>query len=153
MSIKLIECNPQYYQNCIKELWNSDLGKKYFKDLEDTKNIFERIVIKEKLLIALDNEKFIGFISYSENGMFNLFPYVHLFIIAENIRNKGYGTKVLDIFEDTIRKKFSKIFLLVGDFNSRAKMFYENRDYVNIGSIPKLYRESITEQLLMKVFK
>jgi ribosomal protein S18 acetylase RimI-like enzyme len=153
MSIKFVECNPDYYQMCIKELWNSELGKAYFKDLEDTKNIFEKIVKKEKLLIALDKDEFIGFVCYSENGMFNGFPYIHFFVIAENIRSKGYGTKMLDIYEDIIRKDFSRVFLLVGDFNSKAKTFYEKKDYLHVGDIPKLYRETIIEQLMMKVLK
>ncbi len=153
MNLQLIESNDLYYQLCIRELWNSDLGKTYFKNVEDTKKTLDRIVGKEKLLIAVDDGQFIGFISYSEAGMFSGFPYIQLFVIAENVRNKGYGNKVLDVFENAMRISSSKVFLLVGDFNSKAQSFYEKRGYLKVGSIPNFHKEAVTEHLMMKVLK
>ena len=38
----------------------------------------------------------------------------------------------------------------VADFNPEAKRFYEKNDYRQVGEIPGLYREGITEYIMMK---
>ena len=40
---------------------------------------------------------------------------------------------------------------LVADFNPDAKILYEKIGYMEIGIIPGLYREGITEYLMMKL--
>jgi len=43
-----------------------------------------------------------------------------------------------------------KLFLVVADFNPNAKGFYESMGYHQVGEIPGLYREGITEYIMMK---
>ena len=38
----------------------------------------------------------------------------------------------------------------VADFNPEAKRFYEKNGYRQVGEIPGLYREGITEYIMMK---
>jgi ribosomal protein S18 acetylase RimI-like enzyme len=42
------------------------------------------------------------------------------------------------------------LFLVVADFNPDAKILYEKIGYIQVGTIPSLYREGITEHLMMK---
>lgn len=44
----------------------------------------------------------------------------------------------------------SKIFLVVADFNPKGKEFYVKNGYIQVGRIKSLYREGITENLMMK---
>ncbi len=152
MSIRFVRSDETYYRSCLWELWNSELGKTYFKDINETKKTFDKIVSGENLLIAVDDDRFVGFICYSETGTFNTFPFIHLFVIAEALRGRGYGGEVLDAIESDVRKN-GRVFLLVGDFNRRAQAFYEKRGYVKVGSIPQLYDKNVTEHLMMKVLK
>lgn len=48
-------------------------------------------------------------------------------------------------------KNYTKVFLVVADFNPEAKILYINVGYTEVGAIPNLYREGITEYLMMKV--
>jgi ribosomal protein S18 acetylase RimI-like enzyme len=56
----------------------------------------------------------------------------------------------LQFFEDICFKDYTKLFLVVADFNPDAKMLYEKVGYVEVGTIPSLYRAGITENLMMK---
>ncbi len=153
MNLELIKGKKKYFKECVNALFDSKLGETYFKNREEAETSLQRIVRNEKWLIAIDDKTtFIGFICYHEKGVFNGFPYVHLFIIAKDVRNRGYGKNVLDTFEKTIKKTGRKLFLLVGDFNSPAKRFYEKQGYSQVGAIPGLYRNGVTECLMMKTF-
>jgi ribosomal protein S18 acetylase RimI-like enzyme len=44
----------------------------------------------------------------------------------------------------------SKVFLVVADFNPEAKRLYERMGYRQVGAIPGLYRDGVTEYLMMK---
>lgn len=76
------------------------------------------------VLIAINEENIVlGFIWVILNGIFHSFPYLH-----DN----------------------SKLFLVVADFNPRAKNLYKSIGYKEIGSIPDLYKKGVTEFLMMK---
>jgi ribosomal protein S18 acetylase RimI-like enzyme len=42
------------------------------------------------------------------------------------------------------------VFLVVADFNPEAKRLYESLGYRQVGVIPGLYKEGVSEQLMMK---
>jgi len=43
-----------------------------------------------------------------------------------------------------------KIFLVVADFNPKARHFYERLGYQQTGELPSLYRNGVTEYLMIK---
>jgi len=47
-------------------------------------------------------------------------------------------------------KDISKLFLVVGDFNLRAKKLYKKIGYSEIGDIPNLYKYGITKCVMIK---
>lgn len=149
MNIKLEKSNLKYINACADALKNSSLGQYYFSNdnsaLEAVKEGFEQ----KTLYIALKDDDFIGFLYYIPFGAFHGYPYIHLFVIKEDFRKKGIGKIVLEKFEEMIFKHVDKIFLVVADFNIQAKRFYENNGYTQVETIPGLYREGITEYLMM----
>jgi len=57
---------------------------------------------------------------------------------------------LLKYVERVYFQEYSKLFLVVSDFNPDAKRLYSEIGYSVIGDIPDLYREGITECLMMK---
>ena len=84
------------------------------------------------------------------NGAFYKFPYVLNIAIKKDLRGKGIGKKLLSFFEDKGFERASKLFLLVSDFNVRAKKFYQDMGYQEVGLIPDLIREGVGEYIMMK---
>jgi ribosomal protein S18 acetylase RimI-like enzyme len=85
-----------------------------------------------------------------ENGAFHSFPYLHIIAVKEEFRGLGVGKDFLNYIERTCN--CSKLFLVVADFNPDAKRFYINNGFTEIGCIPNLYKNDITECLMMKEF-
>jgi ribosomal protein S18 acetylase RimI-like enzyme len=56
----------------------------------------------------------------------------------------------MEYFEKVVSEGCSKVFLVVADFNPRAKQLYQRIGYKEVGKIPNLYKNGITEYLMMK---
>lgn len=154
MEIKVVKASKDYINDCEEALVNSELGKRYFSEIGSARKVLEKGFDKEEIYIAIDaNQNCVGFIWFVLNGMFQSFPYLHIIAVKENNRNHGIGKRLLKFFENTCFDHFTKLFLVVADFNLNAKKLYERIGYIEIGSIPNLYREGITECLMMKVRK
>ncbi|WP_309245163.1 GNAT family N-acetyltransferase [Clostridium sp. CF012] len=104
------------------------------------------------MYVALDiNHNCKGFIWFILEGAFHSFPYLHIIAVKKENRKLGIGKKLLEFLEDICFIDYTKLFLVFADFNIGAKMLYESIGYIEIGIIPSLYREGITEDLMMKL--
>jgi len=152
MKTSVIKGSMDYLGDCEQALVNSKLGRIYFNKSESAKKALEKGFSEDKIYVALDdNKNCVGFIWFALNGAFHSFPYLHIIAVKEQYRNKGIGTKLLKFFEDRCFENNSKLFLVVADFNPDAKRLYESMGYVEVGRIPDLYKDGITEHLMMKV--
>lgn len=152
MDLKIIKGNIDHMIDCEEALLKSQLGLKYFCQTESARNSLEEGFSKGEIYVAIDeNEDCIGFIWYILNGIFPSYPYLHIIAIKEENRGKGIGRKLMEFFEISCFANYSKVFLVVADFNPRAKLLYEEIGYKQVGAVPSLYREGITEFLMMKV--
>ena len=52
-----------------------------------------------------------------------------------------------------LTRVISKCFLVVADYNPEAKRLYEQIGYTEVGRIPDLYKEGVTEILMMRLLK
>lgn len=104
------------------------------------KYMLQRIIIIKK-----------GFIWVILNGIFHSFPYIHIVAVKSENRGHGIGEVLLRFVENEYFTKYSKLFLVVTDFNLNAKRLYQRIGYSEIGEIPNLYRKGISECLMMKV--
>lgn len=151
MEIKIVKGNMDYINDCEDALLNSELGKRYFTEKGRAKRSLEEGIENGEIYIAIDdNNNCKGFIWLILNGIFHSFPYIHIIAVKEENRNQGIGKKLLEFAEDICFKDYAKLFLVVGDFNLRAKKLYEKIGYSEIGDIPNLYRDGITEYLMIK---
>jgi ribosomal protein S18 acetylase RimI-like enzyme len=152
MEITILKGSKDYLNDCEEALANSELGVKYFSREGSARKALEDGFAKEEIYIAIDtNNNCKGFIWFILDGAFHSFPYLHIIAVKKKSRSHGVGKKLLEFFEDICFKDYTKLFLVVADFNPAAKRLYERIGYIEVGTVPSLYREGITEHLMMKV--
>ena len=151
MKMTIIKGSIEYINDCEDALVNSELGKRYFSQKGSARKALQEGFAKGKIYVAIDaSEGCKGFIWFILDGIFHSFPYLHIIAVKQESRNQGIGKKLLKFFEDSCFKDYSKLFLVVADFNPDAKILYEKIGYIQVGTMPSLYREGITEHLMMK---
>lgn len=150
MEIKIIKAESRYQEDCIFALQHSELGRVYFPDEEKARRAIEEGFSKGEFYLAVNREECLGFLWYIPNGAFHSFPYLHIIAVKEQYRGCGIGKRLLSFFETTISQTAGKAFLVVADFNPRAKQLYESIGYREIGVIPDLYKPGVNECLMMK---
>ncbi|MEX1376543.1 MAG: N-acetyltransferase [Eubacteriales bacterium] len=151
MDIEIIKANPDSMPECVEALEDSELGRRYFSSAGTAHKALQEGFDKKQIYIAQDSQKnCLGFLWYVPDAMFHSFPFLHIIAVKRQHRGKGIGKKMLGFFEDTCFESHSKVFLVVADFNPKAQKLYESMGYEKVGVIPGLYREGITENLMMK---
>ncbi len=149
--MNIIKGSIEYINDCEDALVNSELGRMYFSQKGSARKSLQEGFAKGEIYVAIDtNEGCMGFIWFILGGIFHSFPYIHIIAVKQESRNQGIGKKLLKFLEDSCFKDYSKLFLVVADFNLDAKKLYEKIGYTQVGTIPSLYREGITEYLMMK---
>jgi ribosomal protein S18 acetylase RimI-like enzyme len=151
MELKILKGSIDYLNDCEEALVNSELGLRYFSKEGSARISLKEGFDKGEIFVALDNDKnCIGFLWIILNGAFHSFPYLHIMAVKQESRSRGIGKKLLQFFEDTFFRDRTKLFLVVADFNPDAKRLYEKIGYIEVGTIPSLYREGVNEHLMMK---
>ncbi len=151
MQIVITKANKKHLEDCKSALLNSKLGQEYFPTEQKAIAAITEGITKEEMFVALNEmEECTGFIWFILSGAFHSFPYLHIIAVREEFRGLGIGKKLLSFFEEMVFPNSSKVFLVVADFNPGAKRLYENLGYQQVGVLPNLYKEGITEYLMMK---
>lgn len=153
MDIQFKKGTIEDLDDCIKAMENSSMCTAYFQSEESRKNAVMEGINKEALYVVVCDGECAGFAYFIAEGAFHAYHYVHLITINEEYRGKGIGKKLLEFIENILFETRDKIFLLVGDYNPGAKIFYEKLGYKQVGTIPSLYRKGIDEYLMMKVYE
>ena len=151
MEIIITKALNMHLEDCKDALLNSKLGQEYFVSKEKTISVLTEGITKEEIFVATNEMgKYLGFIWFVLGGAFHSFPYLHIIAVKEEYRGRGIGKKLLSFFEETVFTNSSKAFLVVASFNPDAKRLYEKLGYKQVGEIPGLYKEGVTECLMMK---
>ncbi len=154
MEIEILKAQNCHLDGCTEALLKSDLGAIYFSDKDRAHKALSYGISNDEISVAVNGRsECLGFIWIIPNGAFKSFPYLHIVAVKEEYRGCGIGKRLLRFFEDTVSRYASKAFLVVADFNPKAKKLYENIGYKEVGCIPGLYKEGISEFLMMKVLK
>lgn len=151
MEITITKADKKYLDDCKVALLNSRLGQEYFASEEKAISALIEGLTKGEMFVAVnERDECLGFLWYIAEGAFHSFPYLHIIAIKEDFRGLGVGRKLMSFFEDIVFTNHSKAFLVVADFNPDAKRLYENLGYRQVGILPNLYKEGVTEYLMMK---
>jgi len=151
MDIQFIKGTAAYLGDCAEAIAKSSMCSSYFQSEESRINAVMEGLDNGNLYVVLCDGNCAGFAYFIPEGAFHAYHYLHLIAIKEEYRGKGIGKKLLKFIEDMLFETRDKIFLLVGDYNPGAKIFYEKSGYTYIETIPSLYRKGIDEALMMKV--
>jgi ribosomal protein S18 acetylase RimI-like enzyme len=151
MDITIRKANLGHLEDCKDALCNSKLGEEYFAAEEKALAALTDGITKGEVYVVLDDAGHcLGFIWFILDGIFHIFPYLHILAVKEGYRGQGIGKKLLAFFEETVFVDNAKVFLVVADFNPEAQRLYEQVGYKQVGVIPNLYKEGVTEHLMMK---
>jgi ribosomal protein S18 acetylase RimI-like enzyme len=141
----------RYLEDCKVALLKSKLGQEYFPAEKSVPSALTEGISKEEIFVAVDEGgECLGFIWFILTGAFHSFPYLHVIAVKEAFRGMGIGKKLLCFFEEAVFTDYSKVFLVVADFNPAAKRLYERLGYKQVGEIPDLYKDGVSEYLMMK---
>jgi len=151
MTLSIIQGTIEHLDECVEALLHSTLGHEYFPTQEQASTALYQGFTNEEIWVARVHEQCVGFYWSLPHGAFHAFPYLHILAVRQQVRGQGVGSQLLNDFERRAFTEASKAFLVVADFNPRARQFYRLHGYTEVGAIPDLYRPGITEHLLMKV--
>ena len=153
MNIEFKKGTVEYLDDCADAMVNSSLSTLYFQSEESRIDAVMEGLSSGNLYVVLCDGKCAGFAFFIPEGAFHAFHYLHIIAIKEEYRGKGIGRKLLEFIENMLFKTRDKLFLVTGDYNIGARIFYEKSGYKYIGTIPSLYRKGVDECLMMKVYE
>lgn len=151
--IKVINAQMEHVKECIQILEQSQIGERHFGDSSKIEEVFINALQKTELFVAVSTTgEVVGLLWYMQKGLFGSYPYLHLMVVKENYRNRGIGKQLLSYYEKNAPLyKRTKCFLLVDDFNPKAKRFYERVGYQAVGKLPNFFKDGVDDYLMMKV--
>ena len=150
--IDMMPGSERYLEDCKTALMESELGRVYFSDEGKAQQAIIEGITRKELLVALDADgACLGFLWMIPNGAFHGFPYLHIIAVKPACRGLGVGSRMLRYFEEVLCIGANKAFLVVADFNPKAKQLYERIGYHEVGCVPDLYKQGVTEHVMMKV--
>jgi len=121
----------------------------YFLD-KDLSKIVEQAIHKEEVELLVVDTTIVGLLWSDPYGTFNKYPYLHMLVVSNQHRHKGYASYMLDYFEGVLYPEVDKYFLMVAEWN-KAIALYEKNGYKKVGKLPSFYKSSVDEYLMMKV--
>lgn len=86
-----------------------------------------------KIIVMFENNNFIGWLRY--NFFWDNTPFMNMLYFLDSERGKGYGTKLVEFWENEMMSKGFKIVLTSTQSNEDAQFFYRKRGYKDCGSL------------------
>ncbi len=151
MELSIIRGEIEYLGDCKEALIDSEFGKVFFSSEHRAESFLTEGLTKGEIFVALDeSSKCAGYIWFTLRGAFSEFPYVRSIAVKREFRGRGIGKRLLFFFENIGFERSPKLLLLVSNFNLQAKRLYHEMGYKEIGVINGLFREGISEYIMMK---
>jgi len=98
--------------------------------------------------VAMSGDDIAGFAVLVTQGA--LVGYLQLLCVAPAHRGRGVGRELMAYVEEKIFARFPNFFLMVSDFNTGARRFYEQLGYETIGELHNFLVEGRGEVLMRK---
>ncbi len=113
----------------IAELKDLDLIKKYDRHIAELE--YTNLLTSGKIIIAEENGNFIGWLRY--NYFWDNTPFINMLYVLDKYRGKGYGTKLVDYWEQDMKQLGFNIVLTSTQSNEYSQHFYNKLGYKVIG--------------------
>lgn len=101
-----------------------------------------------EVYLAWIRKEIVGFIIIEMNGTFK--GYIKSICVSPDQRGKGIGSSLMQHAEKRIFSETPNVFLLVSDFNYRARKFYKSLGYEEIGEFKDFIVRGYSEVLMRK---
>lgn len=123
-----------------------ELLRKYDKHVSN--EVLMDCIDNNKIIVMFENNNFIGWLRY--NFFWDNTPFMNMLYFLESERGKGYGTKLVEFWENEMMLKGFKIVLTSTQSNEDAQFFYRKRGYKDCGSL--ILPDEPLEIILFKSF-
>ncbi len=148
MDIRLAEAGQA--RDCLSCVRHSRLWQEYFESDAAAEDDLREMILNKQIHVALRQKECIGFMGVVNKGCFRKFSYLSLIAVKNGYRGQGVGTALLAHFEKIGFEKADRVFLLVSDFNKNAQSLYRKLGYRQVGTIPDLFKQGVSENVLVK---
>lgn len=105
--------------------------RKYDKHIRETELV---TAIKAKRVFVMYHEDcFAGWLRY--NLFWDEIPFMNMLYLLEEYRGKGYGGRLVDVWEKEMRDGGYQMVLTSTLSNEQAQLFYRKKGYIDCGSL------------------
>ena len=87
----------------------------------------------KRILIMFDDENFVGWLRF--NLFWDNIPFMNMLYLLEDYRRKGYGSQLVNFWENEMLKSKYKMVLTSTQSNEQAQFFYRKIGYIDCGSL------------------
>ncbi len=151
MELRITLGTAEHLADCKEAYKDSELGEAFFSSDEFLASDMTEGLSKGELFVALDeNNHCLGYIWIALRGAFYDYPYCRSLAVKKEYRGIGVGTALLKYYEKIGFAGSTRLFILVSDFNLRAKKLYERLGYKQVGFIPNFFKDGVSEYILVK---
>jgi ribosomal protein S18 acetylase RimI-like enzyme len=151
--IKIVKATSSLINEYIEVFNNSELQSQYFAEKNVLKDFILEGIEQSEIHIATENDICVGVMRIDTHGAFGGFSFLRIIGVKAEYRNKGIGKKMLEYFEIIAAEQNKMAFLMVADFNCKAYKFYNKQGYTRLCEIENIYKDGVTEYLMMKIVK
>ena len=154
MDVSIVQGDYRHLEDCVEALVHSELARVYYPTKESAEALLKEGIEKQEIYVALDeNFECVGYIWFALSKMFYKFPYICQIAVRKEFRGQRIGTKLLSFVEEIVFKDWAKLFITVSDFNKRAKKLYQEIGFKEVGFIPDLFKDGVSEHVMVKARK
>ena len=133
-------------RRCAKLMTNSEPWITLKRSYHDSLRIFADP--KRESYVAEIKDEIIGFLVIQMAGSFT--GYIQSIGIAPLWRNQGIGSQMMEYAEKRIFSEKPNVFVCVSSFNKKARKFYDNRGYKQVGELENYFIKGQSEYMLRK---
>ena len=108
-----------------------EIISKYDKHI--SKEELENIIKLKRVIVMFNEDKFLGWLRY--NLFWDNTPFMNMLYFIESEREKGYGRKIVEFWEQEMASKGYKFVLTSTQSNEEAQFFYRKIGYIDSGSL------------------
>ena len=141
--MRLQNVTIQEFENKLYSEYIKIFPKEEQRDWKNIKKTYEKGI--EKFYIIVEEEVVVGFIMLEKNEKYESY-YIDYFAILEEYRNKGIGTKALQLLLENVVKDNLLFLEIEKPVETNVETIKRKKFYINLG-----FKEIESEYLLYKV--
>jgi [ribosomal protein S18]-alanine N-acetyltransferase len=115
---------------------------------EVMRSYFQERLQKGEGFVALLREEVVGFVTIKNDFLHG--SYIRRIAVKEECRGGGIGRRIMELIEKRVFDHDPNIFVCVSSSNPRARKFYKDLGYHQVGKLPNLIQKGEIEYLLRK---